>query len=65
MAREVVRKHIELNGDDVAWFEQQYPKGSLSATLGMLFTKFREVNEHTPAEYAEIAARALSEELGS
>jgi hypothetical protein len=65
MSRDVERKRIELNQDDIDWFETQYPKGSLSATLSMLFTKFREANTMTPADYAKIAAEALTEDLKS
>ena len=64
MARNVVRKRIELNLDTVNWFEMHYPDGSLSATISILFDKFREVNTATPVEYAELAARAFSEEIG-
>jgi hypothetical protein len=65
MSLEVVRKGIELNKDDVEWFNEQYPKGSLSAVLSMLFSKFRDANTHTPSDYAKIAATALTEELNS
>lgn len=61
--RNVVRKRIELNQDTVDWFETHYPEGSLPATISMLFDKFREVNTMTPSQYAEAAARALSEEM--
>lgn len=63
MARDVIRKGIELNKDDVDWFNEQYPKGSLSATLSMLLEKFRAVNSYTPSDYADMAAKALTEEL--
>jgi hypothetical protein len=62
MARNVVRKRIELNQDTVNWFEMTYPEGSLPATISMLFDKFREVNTTTPDEYARLAAVAFSEE---
>lgn len=62
MARNVIRKRIELNLETVNWFEAHYPEGSLSATLSMLFDKFREVNNATPAEYAKLAAEAFQEE---
>lgn len=58
-----MRKGIELNQDDVTWFEEQYPNGSLSGVIQMLFSRFREANEKTPHEYAEIAAKQLTEEL--
>lgn len=63
MAKNVVRKRVEFNQDTVDWFEAHYPEGSLSATVSMLFDKFKEVNTSTPAEYAKLAAEALSEEL--
>jgi hypothetical protein len=62
MAKNVVRKRIELNQDTVDWFNNHYPEGSLSATISMLFDKFMEVNVTTPAEYASLAAAALNEE---
>jgi hypothetical protein len=65
MPREVVRSRIELNSEDVEWFSEHYPKGSLSATLSMLLSKFREANTFTPADYAQMAASALNEELKS
>lgn len=65
MSRDVTQKRIEFNQEDLDWFEVQYPKGSLSAVVSMLFTKFREANTFTPADYAKIAAEALSEELKS
>jgi len=60
---DVIRKKIELNKDDVDWFEEQYPKASLGGILSMLLTKFREHNTHTPNDYAAMAAQALSEEV--
>ena len=63
MARNIVRKTVELNKEDIAWFEETYPHGSLSAMLQMLLGRFREITIHTPQEYADIAARALSEEI--
>lgn len=65
MPRDVVRSRVELNADDVMWFGEHYPKGSLSATLSMLLSKFREANTFTPADYASMAADALNEELKS
>lgn len=62
MARNIARKRVELNQATVDWFEATYPQGSLSATLSMLFDKFREVNTTTPAEYATLAAAAFTEE---
>jgi hypothetical protein len=65
MSREVIRKRIELNQDDVDWFDETYPEGSLSGIISMLFSKFRDANTMTPTDYAKIAAAALREELES
>jgi hypothetical protein len=62
-SRNVVRKNTELNADNVEWFENAYPKGSLSPILSMLFDKFCESHQATPREYAEIAAKELAEDL--
>lgn len=61
----VIQRNVQLNEDDVQWFERTYPKASLSATLGLLLEKYRRVTEFTPENYAEIAARELKEELES
>lgn len=63
MARNVINKRIELNSEDVDWFESHYPNGSLTGVISMLFTKFREANTMTPAEYADLAAKELSNEI--
>jgi len=65
VARNVVRRRIEFNQTDVEWFERTYPDGSLSAVVSMLLEKFREVNEFTPVHYANMAAKALTEELSA
>lgn len=61
--RNVIKKGIELNQDDVDWFNSQYPKGSLSATLSMLLSKFRESNTLTPNDYVKIAVDAFNEDM--
>jgi hypothetical protein len=63
--RNVIKKGIELNQDDVDWFNSQYPKGSLSAVLSMLLSKFRESNTLTPSDYVKIAVDALNEDMKS
>lgn len=65
MSRNVIRKRVELNQDDVEWFETQYPEGSLGGIITMLFSKFREVNTLSPQDYAKIAAEALTEQMKS
>lgn len=57
------RLPVELDSDDVEWFRQQYPNGSLSGTLSMLLHSFREVNTFTPKDYAMKAAELLTERL--
>jgi len=61
----VVRKFIELNKDDLEWYEKTYPNGSLTWILSMLFHEFRTATEHTPNEYAKIATESLQEQLAS
>lgn len=57
------RLPVDLDPDDVAWFKQQYPNGSLSGTLSMLLSAFREVNQFTPKDYALKAAELLTERV--
>lgn len=59
----MVQRNIQINEDDVRWFEQTYPRASLSGILGLLLEKYRSVNTYTPEYYAELAAKELKEEL--
>ena len=59
----LIQRNVQLHDDDLRWLEETYPKVSLSAILGLLLSKYREVTVHTPAYYAEIAAKELKEEL--
>jgi len=61
----LIQRNVQLHDDDLRWLEETYPKVSLSAILGLLLSKYREVAKHTPAYYAEIAAKELKEELES
>lgn len=63
MARDVIRKGIELDKDDLEWFYSQYPEGSLTGIISMLFSKFREANTYTPSDYADMAVETLNEQL--
>ena len=54
---------IFSNEEDVQWFEEHYPKASLSWLCSVLLEKFRLVHTMTPSDYAEIAARELKDEL--
>lgn len=57
--RAVVRRNVELVEEDLRWFHETYPTGSLTGVVSMLFSKFREVHDITPADYAALAAREL------
>lgn len=59
----LVQRNVQLNEDDIKWFENTYPKASLSAILGLLLEKYRQVAIITPSDYANIAAKTLHEEL--
>lgn len=62
--RRTVTREAQLDEDDVAWFKTRYPNASVNGTLALLFRKFVEVNKLTPVDYAEIAAKELSNEIG-
>lgn len=53
-----------MDKDDVQWYERHHPRGSMTGILSLLLAKYRAVSETTPADYAEIAAKALAEEHG-
>lgn len=67
MPREIVRKTVELNADNIAWFQETYgaasSRASLSWVLDMLLTKFREAHTITPEELAAIGAAELKKML--
>ena len=63
MARNTVRKTVELSEENVNWYYATFPGGSLGGMLDSLLQFFRDTVEHTPSEYAKIAAEQLSEEL--
>lgn len=65
MARDVVKVRLDLNADDVRWFSETYPSGSLTGIMQLLLSKFREVNDITPAQYAKLAAESIQEERRS
>lgn len=65
MARNVVRKNVELSEENVNWYQQTFPGGSLSGILDQLLQFFREHTEHTPEEYARVAAQHLADGLKS
>lgn len=59
----VVRKFIDINEDDLEWFERTYPNGSLTWILSMLLHEFRTATEHTPNDYAKIATESLQQHI--
>lgn len=61
--RRTVTREAQLDEDDVAWFKTRYPNASVNGTLALLFKKFREVSEKTSVDYAEIAAKELTDEI--
>jgi hypothetical protein len=60
--RAVVRKMLDLNAEPVQQFYKYYPGGSLTDVLSLLLEKYMRLHEHTPEEYAEIAANELKDE---
>ena len=59
-----IKKQLMLDEDNVNWF---YSKHGEDASLGwlcdLLLTKYREVCEKTPIDYATLGAQALKDEL--
>lgn len=60
-----IKKHIDLDKDDVDWYQTTFPKSSLSHLLTMLLKHYRGVVEAEPSTYAEIAIKHLQEDLES
>jgi hypothetical protein len=58
-----IRKGIKLNKENVDWFKTKYPGASLSWILDLLLTKFREVNDLGPGDYAELGALEIKRML--
>lgn len=59
----LVQKNVQISSINIENFEKHFPKGNLSWVLDMLLEKFVAQYQHTPAEYADIAARELKEEI--
>jgi len=64
MQPKTVRKSVELTTGNVEWYASTFPGGSLSQILDSLLQCFRDTVEHTPIEYAQVAAHILTKELG-
>lgn len=58
-----VRKFIELNKDDVAWFDKNYPRGSYSSVLAALLREFRLAHAKDPLEMMQISAVAVKRSI--
>lgn len=60
------RKNVELPPLDLIWFQEAYPKGSLSWILTMLLHEFRQIHEEigaTPKKIAKDAAKSLKSSI--
>ena len=58
-----VRKFIELDRDDLAWLETNYPRVNFSSLFTMLLRAFRKVHTVVPYDYAELGAQELKRQL--
>jgi hypothetical protein len=61
MAR--IRKRVELNEENIKWYEETYPKGSLSWLCDLALQKFREAHTISPSDYMEIGIVELMREM--
>ena len=60
---DTIKRCIDFDRSAVEWFDEQYPRGSLTGIMNLLLVKFREVSTMTAADYAKLAAESLREEL--
>jgi len=63
VARDTVRKSLDLNKENVDWYYEMFPGGSLSGILDQLLQSYREVVDVSPKDYAKIAAEQLADQL--
>lgn len=61
--RNTTKKCVDLGTEDIKWFEETYPQGSLSWILSMLLSEFRTATTQSPQDYAKIGAQALKDML--
>jgi hypothetical protein len=54
-----VRRNVELDADDVDWFQRTYPDTPLSVPLSALLKHFRKAHILTLDDYAKIGAAHL------
>ncbi len=50
---------VELDRDDVHWFDSTYPRGNYSWVLSLLLKEFRKQHTTKPADYAALGAAEL------
>lgn len=62
---EFLHTEVKLTEDNVKWYRESFPGMPLSLILDLLLRKYREVTTKTPADYAELAAKALRGSNGS
>lgn len=58
-----LRRYVDLDPDDVRWYNETYPDGSFNWLFGMLMKEFRRVHSTTPQDYALIGAREIKKRL--
>lgn len=63
MTPPTVRKMVELNSEDVNWFEVAYSGAHISWVLSMLLQEFRKSHSLNPSDYAAIAASSLQGQI--
>jgi hypothetical protein len=58
-----LRRYVDIDKDDVEWFNQTYPKGSFNWLFNMLLKEFRRAHTITPQDYALIGAREIMKQV--
>lgn len=58
-----LKRYVDIDKDDVLWFEETYPKGSFNWLFNMLLKEFRRAHSATPQDYALIGSRELKKQL--
>lgn len=54
-----LRKMVELDRENVLWFNAHYPHGNFSWVLNMLLEQFKLAHKETPRDYAALGAAEL------
>lgn len=58
-----VQKTVNLESDDLNWFNQAYDGSSLSWVLGMLLSNFRQIHIDTGVQPNKVARDSAKETL--